>query len=143
MVEKVRFTPSEIRERWSSSLKASTEKIRQGVMKVEEAPSARAIKAKDVMLANLTEAIRTGRWERQLSKVTLEDYKRLMMEVGVNRIPSGVDANAGKFEDFASKLIPAVNAALAEVNKIKPVTLDDSIRRMETFVRKMAQFSYK
>jgi len=143
MADKVRFNPDEIATRWASSLKASTDKIRQGVEKVDVAPSQKAIAAKDRLKAGLIEAIDKGRWERQLSKVTLDEYKRLMTEVGVSRIPSGVDANVGKVNQFASKLVPAVNQALVEVNKIKPVTLEDSIHRMETFVRQMAKFSYK
>jgi hypothetical protein len=66
-----------------------------------------------------------------------------MTEVGVPRIPAGADANVGKVQDFASKLIPAVDSALAKVATIKPVTLEDSINRMTTFVREMAKFRYK
>jgi hypothetical protein len=143
MAEKVRFTPDEIASRWNATLKASTDKIRQGVAKVDAAPSAKAIANKDVLKARLLEAIEKGRWERQLGKVTLDDYKRLMTDVGIPRIASGADANVGKVQDFAGKLIPAVNSALSKVAPIKPVTLEDSVNRMTTFVREMAKFKYK
>jgi len=139
----VKLTPDEIADKWARRLKAATEDIRRGVEKVTVAPSEKAVTKKDKMKANLIKAIEDGTWEYWLKKYTLEAWKRDMLAKGVTRIPSGVDAASEDYREFASQLIAHINAGLAEVEKMPDLTLEDSLARVEKFLRHMAKFKRK
>jgi len=139
----VKVTPDEFAEDWASRLAASTDKIRRGVDKVDVAPSKKAIEKKDKLKQRLIEAIDKGVWERELGKYTLDEWKEDMKTKAITRIPSGAEAAKTKMREFAEKLLPHVEAGQRKIAEMPDLTLEDSINRMTTFVRHMAQFKYK
>jgi len=58
-------------------------------------------------------------------------------------LKAGVDAEVDDFRDFASQLIAHINTGLAEVEKMHDLTLEDSLARVERFLRHMAKFKRK
>jgi hypothetical protein len=92
------------------------------------------------MLANLTASVQSGRWANALNKVTLQQWKDQATNVGVNRIAAGVDAAKQKSIDFATQLLPAVDAAVAKIQGMPDLTVEDNINRMTTYIRQMATF---
>lgn len=130
----------EFREKHARRLKQSTEDIRLGVERVTEAPTLKAAAKKDKMRAGVVAAIDSGKWERGLRRVSLEDWKRKTIDKGIGRIAAGIDGAAAKVEDFATKLLPFIDKQVADLKKMPDVTLEDSIARMTTFVRGMAKF---
>lgn len=138
-----KVTADEMAEKWARRLKGATEDIRRGVDKVSEAPSKKAVAKQDKMKANLISAIESGKWAKELGKVTLEEYKSAMKDIGVGRIPAGVDKEADDFKDFASQLLPHVAAGQATIAKMPDVTLEDSVARASTWIRHMAKFERK
>jgi len=138
-----RVTPEEYREKLIRRAKASLDDVKRGVERVEEAPGAKAAAKQDKMKQKLMEALDSGRWAERVSKVSKEEWQQKMLEKGVPRITSGLDAAASKIEDFAAQLLPAVDRAKAKVDKMPDVTLEDSVNRMTTFVREMAKFKKK
>lgn len=139
----VRVTPAEFQEKHARRLKASLTDMRTGVEKVTEAPGAKAAAKQDKMLANLTAKVVDGTWAARLKKVTLEEWRTKMIDKGLPRVSGGIDAAAAKVTDFASQLLPAVDAASRKVATMPDLTLEDSIARMNSFVRDMAKFSKK
>jgi len=138
-----RVTPKEFQEKHARRLKASLEDMKSGVERVTEAPTAKAAKKVDKMRANLLAALDSGKWQRRLNAVPLEEWKRKMIDVGVPRVSAGIDAAAAKTESFAAELLPHVDKISAEVKKMPDVTLDDNINRMVSFIRGMAKFERK
>lgn len=136
-----RVTPEEFAEKWARELAGSTEYIRRGVEKVREAPSAKAIARKDRLKARLIEAIDKGKWESALSKYTLENWKKDMVEKAIPRIPDGADKARSKMASFASKLLPYIDTGVGEIERMPKVTLEDSIRRATEWIRYMAKFN--
>ena len=137
------MTKTEFQEKWAKRLKAATVEMRSGAEKVTVAPSKLAIAKQDKMLANLTRSINEGVWAASLGKYTLEQWKKDFVTKGVPRVSAGVDGAKDKVEDFAGWLFGRIDAAQAEIAGMPDVTLDDSIARMEKFIRKMAQEKYK
>lgn len=138
-----KLTPQEFREKHARRLKAATEDMRKGVEAVTEAPTAKAAKKMDKLRTNLLKAIDSGKMERALKAVTLEEWKRKMVEVGIGRVSSGIDGAAAKVENFAAQLLPHIDKLKSEVDRMPDVTLDDSINRMVSFTRGMAKFEKK
>jgi hypothetical protein len=135
-----KLTPQEFREKHARNLKNSTMDIQAGVTRVTEAPGKKAAAKADKMKANLVRSIDDGTWAKRVGAVTLEDWKSKMIDKGIGRIASGIDAAGPKVEAFASQLLPAIDAAQAKVKGMPDMTLDDNINRMVTMTREMAKF---
>ena len=138
-----KLTPAEYQEKHARRLKGATEDMRLGVEKVTESPTAKAAEKKDKMRANLNKALDSGKWERGLKRVSLEDWKRQMTEKGIGRVAAGIDGAAAKVTAFASELLPYQDTLKAGIKKMADITLEDNINRMTTFIRGMAKFQRK
>ena len=139
----IKITPAEFQEKHARNLKASLADMRAGVGRVTEAPGAAAAAKQDKMLANLTAKVQDGTWAARLKKVTLEEWREKMINKGLPRVSGGIDAASGKVTDFASQLLPAVDAASRKAQGMPDLTIEDSIARMTSFVRDMSKFRKK
>lgn len=139
----LRVNPAEFQEKHARRLKGALGDMAKGVEKVTESPGVAAAKKIDKMKANLDAAFASGKVKRTLEAVKVEDWKKDMLEKGVGRVSGGIDRAKDKVIDFASKLLPAVERAKAEIEAMPDVTLDDNLARLDKFVRKMAEFKYK
>ncbi|GAJ13268.1 unnamed protein product, partial [marine sediment metagenome] len=92
------------------------------------------------MLANLTNAVNSGKWSAGLKRVSLEDWKKKARDIGVNRIAAGIDGAKDKVVAFAEKLLPHIDRQREKIKAMPDVTLDDNINRMTSFIRGMADF---
>lgn len=138
-----KLTPAQAREKHARNLKASVPDIQIGVNAVTEAPGKKAAAQQEKMLANLTEAVRSGKWADRVGGVSLEQWKADMLDKGIGRIAAGVDGAADKVEAFFEQLFPYQDALQSKVNTMPDLTLEDSINRMTTWVRGMAKFKPK
>jgi len=139
----VKLTPEEYAEVWASRLGASVDRIRSGVDRVTEAPGKRAAASVDRFRARILDAIDSGRWGAEVSKVPLETWKALMKEKGVPRIASGANAARPQMAEFARELFSHIERGQAELERMPHVTLDDSINRATAWIRHMAGFTWK
>ena len=130
-------------EKWGRRLKGATQDIKDGVNAVTTAPSQQAIAKQDKMKTNLIKAIDDGVWAAGLQKVTLADWKRDMTEKGVPAISRGVDIATPKVAQFASVLLPHIEAGKSAVEAMPDLTLEDNIQRAEKMIRHMASLKYK
>ena len=138
----VRVTPEEFAQLWANRLGAATDRIRAGVERVREAPGEKAARAADRFRARILEAIDSGRWQSEVSRVSLDDWKNAMLEKGVPRIAAGANAARSEMQEFATALFRHIEAGQAAIADMPKVTLDDSINRMTTFIRHMAEFHW-
>jgi len=135
-----RLTPQQFAEKQANRLKGSVEDIRRGIDNVTEAPSRKAAAKKEKFRQNLMRSIEDGTWEKNLSAVTLEDWKTAMKEKGVGRISAGIDGAMPKLVAFAEKLLPFQDALRKEIERMPDLTLEDRINRANAFMRGMAKF---
>ena len=135
-----RVTPAEYAEKWARRTRAATEDVRRGVERVTTAPGELAAQNEAALVQNFVESVNSGRWAARVRGVSLEDWKKSTIDKGIPRIGQGVEVAQPKMARIAAELLPAVDAAAAAANALPKVTLEDSIQRMTTFVRKMAEF---
>jgi len=138
-----KVNPEEFADKHARRLKGALEDVRVGIDRVTEAPTLKAAAKKDKMKTNLNAALDSGKWERGLKRVTLEEWKHKAIHKGVERIPRGIDDAHDKVVQFASELLPHVDAGKAAIVKLADVTLEDNINRMTTFIRHMSKFQRK
>lgn len=135
-----KVTPEEFQEKHARRLKAAVPDIQRGVERVTVSPTEQAAKKKDKMLANLTESVNNGKWERGLKRVSLDEWKDKMVSKGVQRISGGIDGAKDKVVAFAQELLPHVDAGVSKVKGMPDLTIEDSIARSAEFIRHMANF---
>lgn len=137
------ISPSEFAKKWNRRLKGALPDIRSGVERVSESPMEKAAAAQDKMKARLIEAIDSGKWAMRLRSVSLDEWKKKLIEKGLPAISTGADLAIPRVEDFANQLLSFQKTAIAEIDRMPTLTLEDSIRKMEAWIRKMATFKYK
>jgi hypothetical protein len=135
-----RVTAEQFQEKHNRRLKAALEDVRTGVARVTVAPGTQAAARKDKMLARLTEAVNSGKWGRNVARVSLTQWQALMTDKGIPRISGGIDAAADKVKSFAGQLLPFEDALMTTVGKMPDLTLEDSIARAQAWIRGMAKF---
>lgn len=135
-----KISPTEAAEKWATRLAGSTSEITRGVNAVTESPTAKAAAKQEKMLQNLMQSVNSGKWAAGLNRVSLQDWKKATIEKGVNRIPGGAMAAKGKMQTFMSQLLPYQEGLQAQIEGMNDLTLDDSIARMNAWVRGMANF---
>lgn len=133
----------QFQEKWQRRLTGATEDMRNGINAVTVAPTMQAANKQQKMLANLTARVQDGTWASRLKAVSLDDWKSKMIDKGLGRVAAGAQSAAGKVQDFAAQLIPAITAAQGKISSMPDLTLEDSINRMTTFTREMAKFRKK
>lgn len=131
---------SDVADKWSRRLKASTEDIRKGIEGVTENPMQKAADKSDKWIARLTEADTVAKWKKNVGAVTLDEWKRAILNKGLGRISAGVDGSRGKFEAFMGELLPHIERGQSGIKNMPDLTLDDNINRMVSFVRHMSEF---
>jgi uncharacterized protein YaaR (DUF327 family) len=137
------ISETDFAKKWGDRLKGATSEIRDAVQKLDKDPGALAIAQQEKLLAKVTEAIKSGKWAKKRAKVTLDDWKKAMLNKGIPNISTGVDNATSKVQDFAKKLLEYEKSQITEIDKLPTVTLEDSIRKMTEWVRRMAKFSYE
>jgi predicted nucleic acid-binding Zn-ribbon protein len=130
----------EYTEKLTRRLKGALDDVRKGVEKVDVAPTAQAAAKKAKMLARLTDAINSGKWENGLKAVSLEDWKAKMTSKGVNRISEGLDAAQDKIKKVAGQLLDYEGTLQGTVSKMPDLTIEDSVNRAGAWIRGMSKF---
>lgn len=138
-----RVTAQEYAEKHARRLKASMEDVRKGISRVTEAPGIAAAAQQEKMLLNVTAAVTSGKWARNVAGVTLEEWKRKATDKGIARIPAGIDAVQAKQVQMATRLLAAVDNAVVEVKAMPSTTLEDRIARATAYMRRMSQAQIK
>jgi len=137
------ITPEEFVEKHNRRTKAALEDMRRGVSAVTEAPGAKAAQKADKMRTNLMAALDSGKWQRRVAAVSVEEWKGAMLDKGVNRVAAGVDAAAPKVKEFATQLLSFQAGLHSKVDAMPDLTLEDSISRATEWIRGMSKFEFK
>lgn len=138
-----RVTPAEAAQKLSRRLQAATADITKGINAVTEAPGIKAAASAELMLARLIETVQSGVWAEAVSAVSLQDWKTAAINKGVPRIAQGIQTAEPKLIRFYTQLLPAVDAAVAKVQNMPNLTLEDRIARSAAYQREMANFKFR
>lgn len=134
------LSAQEIAQKWRNNTAAATASMEAGVNAVTEAPTEKAAQAADRMLAGIQRAVRDGKWQAGLRRVSLEGWKTAMREKAIPRIAVGVAAAEGNFANFMGEFMPHLQQLKARLASMPRGTLDQNIARMVETVRHNASF---
>jgi len=133
-----RGTPDQIAAKWRDRLSGATTEITNGVNAVQVAPGQLAAAQVDVWLAN-TQASR-DKWRTRVAGVTLEEWRKKMIDVGIPRVASGAQANVGKVQAFMTEFLPFLDRGVSTVRGMPRGTLEQNIARATAMMRYTAGY---
>lgn len=140
MPKVVRLTPAEAADKHRRRTIAAIPDMQKGIESVTEAPGVKAAENRSKWIARLQESATQDKWERNVRAVTLADWKKKMIDKGIGRVAAGIEAAQGKVTTFYTQLFDYENGLLATLDTMPDLTLEDSIARMNYWVREMAKF---
>lgn len=130
--------PTKVANKWKTNLSAATPSIIDGVNAVTEAPGVAAGRNLQGYLMGVQ--ANAEKWKKRVEAVPLESWKRATLDLGVQRIAQGAQANVGKVEEFMREFIPHVEAGKNMLKTMPKVGLEDGIARMVAMARHNAAF---
>lgn len=133
-----RVTAEQATDKWVSRLSQASQQITDGVNGVTVAPGTKAAAAKDLWANRVMQA--KEKWATRVGSVSLADWQRSMIEVGIPRIATGAQAKRGKMTDFMQQFLPYLDTGVAKVNGMPKGDLNASIARAAAMITHNAQF---
>lgn len=123
----VRVTPQAGSDKWKNRLSAATADIQAGIDRVTEAPGLKAAAKQQKWIQNINAS--QDKWKRNVSAVSLEQWKTLFKNVGVQRIAQGAQAKQDKYTAFAAQFYPYLDQGIAKINSMPDTTFEERIQR--------------
>lgn len=128
--------PATVAQNWATRLGQSTQKIQDGVQRVQQAPGVAAARQKTAWQQNTAAA--ADKWARRTASVSLPEWQQAMIEKGAPRVAAGATAAVPKMQAFLTQLLPYVDNAVSSLPARGD--LNANIARMVAFTQKMAAF---
>lgn len=133
-----KVNPSQAADKWSRRLSGATEDIRAGIERVQSAPGQAAARKRQKWETSVRDA--GEKWQRNVSRVSLEDWKRKALEVGLPRVAQGAQANVDKTQAFFEEFLPHLDRGVASIEQMPDNTIEDRINRSVAMMRHNAGF---
>lgn len=127
MARGVRVTPEAGTQKWVSRLSGATADVTAGVNAVTESPGQAAVKQADAYLAGIQAAFE--KWKRNTSRVTVDQWKTAMINIGIPRIASGAQQKQGKMAAFAAEFYPHLDRGMAQIAAMPKTTYEQRVQR--------------
>ena len=114
-----------------------------GVHNPKRSPTEAAISMRSTLEQKMARKEVWDRWEERRKAVGDQLWLAKIDLLGADRYPRGVEIGAALWYDFFSKFDDKLNEVLTRVYSIPRVTIDDSVRRVETLIRGLYGWRYK
>ncbi|MGH7743508.1 MAG: hypothetical protein ACREQ5_01620 [Candidatus Dormibacteria bacterium] len=129
----VRVTPQSGSDKWKNRLSGATQEITDGVNRVTEAPGAKAASKKAKWYAAITQA--QDKWARNVAAVSLDQWKKAFLSIGVQRIAQGAQAKQDKYTRFAQEFYPFLDQNIQKVNAMPDTTIEERFQKALMMMR--------
>lgn len=98
---------ADVAQRWSAGFANAGKKWTDGINAVTVAPGISAAAAKDRYLAGVNASV--DKWASGVSRVTLADWKAMATSKGAQRLASGAQAGAPKYQAKIGAVLSAIS----------------------------------
>lgn len=130
--------PQQAADNWASGMAQATQKMKAGIEAVSTSPMELAASRVDAYVAGVNRAASSGKYAAGLRRVSLQDWKRLMIDKGLGRIAGGAAAGKPKMLSFLQEFLPFVEQVRASLPPRGG--LEQNIQRMVLQVQGNSQF---
>lgn len=126
--------------KWARNLSGATQSIQAGVNSVTTAPGQAAAAAVQQYLAGVQAAVASGKWQRNVSAVSLQQWQQAMLTKGLPRIAAGASAATPKVQAFMGKFLPYLQGLQAKLASMPRGDINTNTQRAVTAIQYIAQF---
>ena len=134
------LSQQEILQKWKMNTGNSTTAYKAGVMAVTENPAAKAAAASEKYRTGVMAALDSGKYQRGLSRVTLQSWQQAAATTGATRLASGVAKGEAKMNAFLTQFVPFQQSVTASVRAMDSSTPEAREQRMLEQVRRTRKF---
>lgn len=138
-----RKTPQAQAALWKSRFAASAPAYTAGVMAVTEAPGIRAARAQELMKQKVIESIDSGRYAAAVSSISLNDWQQAAAKKGAQRLTSGAESGAQKYQQYAMDVAPVLEAVSQTVKSMPKGTTEDALARIRVNLEALKAFKQR
>lgn len=122
--------------RWRDSAGAGQQRYVEGIQATQKDIVGLAIAAKPKLLANVQQAITSGRWERRLQEVGTAGIKAKAIAKAGN-YSTGIQAGVEDYQRAMSTWLPIIQSASQSVQAMPNTSFQDSLNRMTAFATQL------
>lgn len=123
---------AEAASRWVGAAAGAQQRYVDGVQGTSKDPTQLAIAAQNKLLANVTQAITSGRFARNLGKVGKSGWQAAVQAKQAN-YSTGIQASQSKYEAAIGPVLQQISTLQSQVSAMPSATFQDSINRMVAF----------
>src|ERR1051326_2959510 len=136
------LTAQQFLDRWASGISSNTQKIKDGIQRVNTAPGQKAAAKKDKMRAGINAAFDSGKWEAAVSGVSLSDWQNATI-AKVSNVATGASAakNNPRVVASVTKNLANIDAAKAAVESMPTDTIEQRIQKGIAFQMRLHELS--
>jgi hypothetical protein len=138
---KVSVTPQTAANYWADGMVQKIPKMQANVRAITVHPGEKAIANKTKMMQNWTAAMNSGKWDKNIVRQTLAEWKEITAQKMAERIPGGVDKAKPKYVNAMTTVFANMNQILPEIAGMANFTIEDSVNRAATYMRKMHEMA--
>lgn len=134
-----RRTPQQAADRWVRAMQGATQNYQEGIQSVTTAPGQAAAKNVQGYQNGVAQAVASGKWANNVSRVSLEDWRSAAINKGASRLAQGATAAQGKVMAAHERIGPMVDSARASIQNMPRDTPAARIARATAYMTKMAE----
>ena len=130
----------QVADKWARNLAGSTESIKSGIAAVSVAPTEKAALAADRYASGVAASVASGDYQKGLRRVSLEDWRRAIINKGIPRIAAGAAESKPKMAAFLQEFLPHVEAGQRALESMPKGDLETNLQRAVSMMRHNASF---
>ena len=134
----VRVTPEQAKQKWVNRLSAATTEIQNGIQNVTKAPGQAAVAKRQKWATNVQQA--EEKWARNTARVSLDDWKKAALTVGVPRIAQGAQQKQDKMGAFMEEFLPHLARGVERVSQMPDNTFEERVQKSVAMMRHNREF---
>jgi len=119
-------------QRWRDSASQGQQRYQEGVQATQVDVVGRAVAAQPKMLANVQQAITSGRWARRLQEKGTAGWKAATVAKASN-YGTGIAAGVDDYQRAMQEWLPIIQSAAASVQSMPNTSFQDSLNRMTAY----------
>lgn len=127
-------------QNWVSAMQNARQKYVNGVNAVQQSPMAAAAQNVNGYLNGVQSAVSSGKYQRGLMRVSLQDWQQAAVNLGAARLGAGATQAQPKMQAFMTQFLPFLASNVAKVKAMPKDTLEARIARSVAMQQLNAQF---
>lgn len=131
-------TASQVAEKYARNLGNGILSLKEGVDRVTESPMEKAAANPDGYLVGVQQNVE--KWQANLRKTTLVDWKDAMKGKGANNLSASIPKAKMKMQAAMDKLLPYIGEGQTKIGAMSNLTKTDSKARMNEWFDHMSAY---